>query len=212
METIIIGVLIVALIGLFMFQRGRHSFLTNLKWRRAVKHFGTGTVDVKPIEMAIVEAPSSFGLQPYKVLVITDSEKKRRLRSFSFNQAQIEECNVLYVFCAMKDIELRLEQFIDETKNTDMRNMIKQFLDACPDKLAWAKQQAFISLGFGLAAAAETMVYSCPMEGFIADKYAEELGLDGNLVPCVLLAVGSESKEELHPRFRFGASDLLIRL
>jgi nitroreductase len=214
---IIIGVLAVAVVGLGGFiwfnEKNKPGFLKNIEWRRAVKHFGPGTVDLKPIENAIINAPSSFGLQPYKIIIVTDPELKKQLRPFSFGQAQVEECQVLYVFCAIKDTEVRLEQYIDETKNEDMRGMIKGFLDACPDKVAWAKQQAFIALGFGLAACAEKHIHSCPMEGFMPDKYVEILKLGDNMVPCVLLAVGAESKEHKPgPRFRFDADDLLVRL
>jgi hypothetical protein len=214
---IVIGVLVVAVLGLGGFitfnEKSKPGFLKNLEWRRAVKHFGPGTVDLKPVENAIINAPSSFGLQPYKIIIVTDPELKKQLRPFSFGQAQIEECQTLYVFCAVKDIEVRLEQFIDETKNESMRGMIKGFLDACPDKVAWAKQQAYIALGFGLAACAEKQIHSCPLEGFMPDKYVEILKLGDNMAPCVLLAVGPESKEDKPgPRFRFDAGDLLVRL
>jgi nitroreductase len=216
---IVVAILATGLIGVggFLWRKENNSkggsFLNNLEWRRAVKHFGKDVVDTKPIEKAIINAPSAFGLQPFKVVVVTDLETKKKLRSVSFEQAQIEECQTLYIFCAIKDIDVRVEQFIDETKNEALRPMIKGFLDNCPDKIAWAKYQTYIALGFGLAAAAEKQIYSCPMEGFLADKYVEILGLNSNMIPCVLLAVGSESKDQkLHPRFRFGEDDLLIRL
>jgi nitroreductase len=214
-QYIVIGILVTAVVGLgsFLYAREKKSFLNNLSWRRAVKHFGPDLVDLKPVENAIINAPSSFGLQPYKIVIVTDPELKKQLLPYSFGQAQITECQTLYVFSAIKDVETRLEQYIDETKNEEMRGLIKGFLDACPDKVAWAKQQAYIALGFGLAACAEKHIHSCPMEGFMPDKYVEILKLGENMAPCVLLAVGSESKEEKpSPRFRFGADDLLVRL
>ena len=221
-ETILyifVGILTTAVIGfggLLWFKEHNlkgQTFLNNLEWRRAVKRFGKDAVDTKPIEKAIINAPSAFGLQPFKVVVVTDLETKQKLRVASYGQSQIEECQALYIFCAIKNIDVRVEQFFYETKSEVLRPMIKDFFDSCPDKIAWAKQQAFIALGFGLAAAAEKQIYSCPMEGFLPDKYVEILGLNPNMIPCVLLAVGSESKEDKpHPRFRFGEADLLIRL
>ena len=210
-SLIVIGLLSTIIVGLisYIWFKPLDSFLGNLTWRRAVKHFSPGEVDLKPIEDAIVNAPSSFGLQPYKVHVITDPEIKRSLRAVCFNQAQIEEAHALFVFCAMKDIEKRIEQYIEQTQAEPMRIMLKGFLDACPDKIEWAKQQAYISLGFGLAAAAERRIPSCPMEGFVATKLAELLKIDDGLVPCVLLAVGAEATDKLNPRFRF--SDILIK-
>jgi nitroreductase len=208
---IIIGILTTCIVGLisYIWYKPLDSFLGNLTWRRAVKHFSPGSVDFKPIEDAIVNAPSSFGLQPYRVIIVTNPEVKKSMRTVCYNQAQVEEGHAVFVFCVIKDVEKRMEQYLEQTQTEPMRMMISGFLDACPDKVAWAKHQAYIALGFGLAAAAERRIPSCPMEGFIPDKLAELLGLEKDLIPAVLLAVGAESKEKLNPRFRFG--DILIK-
>ena len=157
---IVIGILVVAVIGLglaYIYKPvgSKDSFLANLEWRRATKHFVPGEVDTGPIELAMINAPSSFGLQPYSIVRVTDPELKKQLRPFCFDQEQVETCHVVYVLCALKDVEKRMEQYLTETKAEPMRAMIKGFLDACPDKIAWAAKQAYITLGFGLAAAAE---------------------------------------------------------
>jgi nitroreductase len=212
---IVIGVLSVAIIGVslaYVFKKD-DSFLNNLEWRRAVKHFSPGPVDYKPIENAIINAPSSFGLQPYKVVIVTDQELKIQMRPLCFNQEQVETSHVVFILCGLRDVESRMEQFLLETKAEPYRGLIKGFLDSCPDKLAWAQKQAYIALGFGLAAAAEKKIYSCPMEGFIADKVSELLKLDSNLVPSVMLAVGLPGDNvDISPRFRFPSSDLVIYL
>jgi nitroreductase/dihydropteridine reductase len=88
-----------------------------------------------------------------------------------------------------------------------------RFFDSCPDILAWCKHQAYIALGFALAAAAEKKITTCPMEGFIPSKVAELLGLDDNLVPSVLLAVGREGdNSKLLPRFRFNRDELITEV
>ena len=208
---VFIGILSTIIVGLvsYIWYKPLDSFMGNLTWRRAVKHFSPGAVDLKPIEDAIVNAPSSFGLQPYRVVVISDPEVKKSMRSVCYNQAQVEEGHAVFVFCVLKNVEKRMEQYLDATHAEPMRTMISGFLDACPDKVAWAKHQAYIALGFGLAAAAEQRISSCPMEGFVPDKLAEILKLDSDLIPCVLLAVGQESTEKLNPRFRF--DDIIIR-
>lgn len=184
------------------------SFLSNLTWRRAVKHFAEGEVDVEPIKTAIANAPSSFGIQPYRVYVVTDVVKKETLRDVCFDQSQISESYALFVFCALKDVDARADDMIKQTGAEGMREMVTGFLSGMPDKVDWAKRQAYIGLGFGLAAAAERKIASCPMEGFMADKVAEILGIT-DAVPCVLLAVGKQDETEtLHPRFRF--SDVVI--
>jgi nitroreductase len=213
---IVIGILVVAVIGLglaYIYKPAgsKDSFLANLEWRRATKHFAPGEVDTGPIELAMINAPSSFGLQPYSIVRVTDPDLKKQLRPFCFDQEQVETCHVVYVLCALKDVEKRMEQYLTETKAEPMRAMIKGFLDACPDKVAWAAKQAYITLGFGLAAAAERRINSCPMEGFLPDKVAELLALDGNLAPVVLLCVGQPGdNSDEHPRFRFHVSDLMV--
>jgi nitroreductase len=218
---ILIGVLAVVVIGLSGYIFRSHnggsnitltsgtdlpavppSFLANLKWRRAVKHFAPGHVDLDPIKSAIANAPSSFGIQPYKVLTITDPEVKIHLREACFDQAQVEECYALFVFCAIKDVDGRADEMIKRTGAEAVRHMITGYLKGV-DKVPWATHQAYIALGFALAAAAELKIASCPLEGFDKTMLSAMLGLK-EIVPVVLLAVGQYKDDTgLHPRFRF---------
>lgn len=186
------------------------SFTSSLEWRRAVKHFGTGEVDTTPIVEAMVNAPSSFGLQPYKILAVSNKELKEKLKPVSYNQTQVTECQTLFILCARKDVEARAEEYLKATGAETMRDMLMGFLGYLPDKTAWAAKQAYIALGFGLAAAAEHKIASCPMEGFNGAEVAKILELPETLVPVVYLAVGEATDEDgTYPRFRFAESDLL---
>lgn len=186
------------------------SFLENLEWRRAVKHFGSGNVDIEPIVKAMVNAPSSFGLQPYKIYAVQNKDIKELLKPVSYGQTQVTECHTLFVLCALKDVEVRAEEYLKVTGAEGMRDMLMGFLKYLPDKTAWASKQAYIALGFGLAAAAEAKIASCPMEGFNSVEVAKILNLPDNLYPVVYLAVGEAADEDgTHPRFRFPSSELL---
>ena len=188
------------------------SFTSSLEWRRAVKHFGPGEVDTAPIVDAMINAPSSFGLQPYKILAITNKALKEKLTPVSYNQPQVAECSTLFVLCARTDVEVRAEEYLKATEGTSrgMRDMIMGFLGYLPDKTAWAAKQTYIALGFGLAAAAEHKIASCPMEGFNSAEVATILELPSTLIPVVFLAVGEAIDEDgTHSRFRFPASDLI---
>lgn len=186
------------------------SFLDNLEWRRAVKHFGSGDVGVDPIVKAMINAPSSFGLQPYKIVAVQDKNIKQKLRPVSYDQAQVTECHTLFVLCARKDVEVRAEEYLKVTGAESMRGMLMGFLSYLPDKTAWASKQAYIALGFGLAAAAEQKIASCPMEGFNGAEVSKILDLPDTLQPVVYLAVGEAVSEDgTYPRFRFPESDLL---
>lgn len=193
---------------------GTQSFLESLEWRRAVKHFGEGPVDVEPVLRAMMNAPSSFGVQPYKICVVQNKDLKEKLTPVSYNQPQIAECHTLFVLCARKDVEVRAEEYLTATSDVSrgMRDMLMGFISYLPDKLAWASRQAYIALGFGLAACAEQKIASCPMEGFNGQEVAKILELPETLVPVVYLAVGaSTDKDGVYPRFRFPESDLVQR-
>lgn len=189
------------------------SFTSSLEWRRAVKHFGTGEVDVEPIVEAMVNAPSSFGLQPYKIVAVTNKEIKEKLKPVSYNQSQVTECHTLFILCARTDVEVRAEEYLKASGAEGMRDMLMGFLGYLPDKTAWAAKQAYIALGFGLAAAAEHKIASCPMEGFNGVEVAKILELPSTLKPVVYLAVGEAIAEDgTYPRFRFAESDLVQKV
>ena len=186
------------------------SFLNNLEWRRAVKHFGNKPVDTTPIINAITNAPSSFGLQPYKVIAVRDAEVKKQIRAVAYDQAQVTECDTLFVFCARTDVAERAEEYLKATGAEMIRDMLTGFISYLPDKSAWASRQAYIALGFGLAACAELQIPSCPMEGFTGTEVHRILGLGENLQPCVMLAVGSKAEDDgTWPRFRFSKENLI---
>ena len=190
------------------------SFTSSLEWRRAVKHFGSGDVDVTPIVEAMVNAPSSFGLQPYKIVAVTNKELKEKLKPVSYNQDQVTECHTLFVLCARTDVEVRAEEYLSANEAArPLREYMMGFAKHLPDKTAWAARQAYIALGFGLAAAAEHRIASCPMEGFLSKEVSEILELPSNLVPVVFLAVGEATNEDgTYPRFRFSESDLVQKV
>lgn len=184
-------------------NESKYTFTNNLIWRRAEKHFSAGFVDIEPIKSAIINAPSSYGLQPFHVIAITDKTLKNKLKPACYNQNQIDESYALFVFCAIKDVEERIKQYSQQTGSKDKEQYMLSYINK-KDKVEWATHQAYIALGFGMAAAMERQIASCPMEGFEPDKVHKILNLDSNLVPCVLLTVGNKNNNyQLEPRFRF---------
>jgi nitroreductase len=182
------------------------SFMNNLIWRRSEKTFLPGEVDLESIKKAIINSPSSYGMQPYKVYLVTDQNTKERLREACKYQKQAVECHGLFIFCAIKDAENRMNQYIKETGGERKRIWIIEYLAKLPDKLEWCKRQAYIALGFAMASATELKIASCPMEGFDPTKVSKVLNLNDNYEPCVLLAVGKYNplgESKLEPRFRF---------
>jgi nitroreductase len=204
-----------------LIEEESNTFLNNLKWRRAEKYFAPGVVNIEPIKTAIINAPSAYGMQPYHVLVIRDKKLKERLKPACMDQNQITDCYALFIFCVYTDLEARMNQYIEQTKKEDYRESIVNFMNAQPSKVGWATKQAYISLGYALAAATELKIASCPIEGFTPKDVAKILKLDSKLIPVVLFAVGrhvslgpSDKKDiikfkekikdyKLEPRFRF---------
>lgn len=190
------------------------DFLTHLNERRAEKSFGP-VADVKEftslveqVKTAMQLAPSSFGIQPYHIVSVRSEDIKTELFPASYNQPQVKECHTLLVVCARNDIPQRAEEYIqaagldDATAAFYRRAMLGQ-------DVHWAARQAYIALGFGLAACADMKLSSCPMEGFDTHSVKKILDLPENLVPLVYLAIGGDSgKPHPYPKFRFEQSDL----
>jgi len=192
------------------------SFLANLEWRRAEKGFAKPTAmspvpDIQPILNAVVNAPSSFGIQPYVVKVVTSDEVKKALMPACYGQPQVEQCTHLLVFCTRNNLEEHLEHFITQTKPpANLESMIRSALSGNSHPVQWAKHQTYLALGFALAAAAELKLASCPMEGFSSDGVGAVLGLPHTLVPTALLAIGlQDPAAPSFPRFRFPYVELV---
>lgn len=199
------------------------SFLNNLTWRRAVKSFLPSSSshpapDIEPILRAAIEAPSSYGLQPWKLLVIANPEIKQSLLPYAYNQRQITECSHLLVFCARKDFDERISEYVGSTEKRpeqakSQAEAMSAMIASQPHPTQWAKHQAYLALGFALAAATELKIASCPMEGFSAEGFSSVLDLPHSIVPTVLLAVGIQNPELPDgPRFRFPRSDLIYEV
>lgn len=197
----------------YRFEKDKGSFIKNLLWRRAEKHFSPGPVDITSIQSAIINAPTSYGIQPFHVIAITNSEIKSKLKEACFNQPQIEESYCLFIFCAINNLEERINQYVNQSGFINKKESMLKYIDKLPCKLEWAKMQAYIALGFGMAAAMELNIASCPMEGFKPDEISKLLQLDDNLKPCVLLTVGNKNNNyELEKRFRFEYNDIFTVL
>ncbi len=196
------------------------SFLNNLTWRRAVKSFlpEAPVPDIEPILRAAIEAPSSYGLQPWKLLVITNPDIKAKLSPYAYNQRQITECSHLLVFCCRKDFDDRIAEYVGSTASEP--EQAKATAEAMTNMIAsqshptqWAKHQVYLALGFALAAATELKIASCPMEGFSSEGFSTVLDLPHTIIPTVLLAVGTQNPAVPDfPRFRFPRSDLIYEV
>jgi len=199
------------------------SFLKNLEWRRAEKGFAQPTPltpipDIQPILNAIVAAPTSFGLQPFVVKVVTETAVKAALAPVAYNQPplgangpQITQCTHLLVFCARTDLDDRIDEYVGSAGVSKIyEEMMRNTIRHTSHQTHWAKHQAYIALGYALAAATELKLASCPMEGFSPDGVSAVLNLPYNLVPTALLAIGiQDTTLSQAPRFRFPEANVI---
>lgn len=183
-----------------------------LTWRYATKKFDANKrVDdatVDRIVEAVRLAPTTSGLQPFELFVVTNPEVRTKIRSVSWNQAQITDCSHVLVFAAWDDITPdRVHMMFDLTnevrgyKNEGWENYRSQLLGIVAKRgkeanYQAAARQAYIGLGIALLAAAFEEVDATPMEGFDPEAVDEILDLKAkNLRSVILLPIGYRAAE-----------------
>ena len=183
----------------------RDQLLDQLNWRYAIKQFDThrkiSGADWTALEEALVLTPTSFGIQPWKFIVVTDPEVKQQLVPASWGQTKVAECSHLVVFPIKKDLnEQDVENYlgrISEVRRapraalTDFRDMMVGFVGKRNNGFNindWAARQAYIALGNFLTSAALLGIDACPMEGIEPEKYNGILGLNEQGLSAVVVA------------------------
>lgn len=182
------------------------QLLKSFAWRRAIKKFGQPNKVSQENVNAILEAarlaPTSFGVQPFYIHVVSNEQKKKELRAASYDQPQVEECTHLLVFTARTDASGTVERFIKaknlDTNDKDFAKVLRASVSGKnpADFREWAISQTFIAFGFSLAAAADLRVGSCPMGGFVASDVHKVLSLPAHEVPVAYLAVGNAPSDD----------------
>lgn len=206
------------------------SLLDALQWRYATKKFDAAkkipAADWGALEQALILTPSSYGLQPWKFVVVTDPAIKAKLRPVSWNQPQIEDCSHLVVFLAKEDItEADVDRFV--TRIAEVRGATPESLNGYKGFMMgdlvngprhaiigeWAARQAYIALGNFMTSAALLGIDTCPIEGLDPAKYDEILGIKGTgyrtLASCPAGYRSTEDKYASVPKVRFEATDLI---
>ena len=192
----------------------KNQLVERLNWRYAVKKFdGSKKLTEEQwqcIEEALVLSPSSYGLQPWKFIVIQDLELKKKLREKSWGQSQVEDCSHYVVFTVKDDLDADyVAKYVDRmvevrgTPREKLEGMEKAILGDVVNgpRSKWVKEwgarQAYIALGLAMAAAAVTGIDTCPMEGLSPEDYDEILGLKGSGYHTVVaLAVGFRAEDD----------------
>lgn len=179
------------------------NLIEQLNWRYAAKKMdATQTVAQTKID-AIIEAirlaPTSSGLQPFELLLITNADLKQRIQAVSYNQPQVSECSHLLVFAAwdnytperihmMFDLVNQERGFMSEGWENYRKNLLDMYAKQdAQTHFEHAARQAYIALGVAVVAAAEQQVDSVPIEGFEPEKLDAILDLPTHGLRSVLM-------------------------
>jgi nitroreductase len=194
-----------------------------LRWRYATKQFDASRSisesDWDIIEQSLVLTPSSFGLQPWKFLVVKDPAIRTELQPESWGQPQVTEASHYIVMAARTDLTAAdIDTWVNrmaevQGKSADavapLRGMIAGFAEAksCEERHQWNVRQVYIALGQLMTTAALLEIDTCPMEGISASGYDRILGLErsgyATVVACALGYRTESDKYATTPKARF---------
>lgn len=203
------------------------NFIEALKWRAATKSFNREKKLSHEQLQYLLEAfrltASSYGLQLWKCVVVENSETRARLRAHAWGQPQITDASHLLVLCRQTNInESNVDTFVNfvASENNMPAENLKGYADmmkgsinskSSEDVGHWTGKQVYIALGNLMAACAVAGIDSCPMEGFIPQKFNEELGLDAhNLSAQVLLPVGFRTEGTETKKIRYPLESVVL--
>jgi len=190
------------------------NIINSLEWRYATKKFNPSkklsNQQINTLKSAFNLTPTSFGLQPVKMIVICDKELQEKFVEHSYYQRQVADASHLLVLCIEDDttsedintyfdLEKKVRN-IDETVIADFR---KQLIGMYENKSIEEKQlsaiyQTYIILGNLMTVCALEKIDACPLEGFIPEKIDALLNLkEQNLKSVLLLPVGFRADDDI---------------
>ncbi|MFO1486194.1 MAG: NAD(P)H-dependent oxidoreductase [Verrucomicrobiaceae bacterium] len=206
------------------------ELITALNWRYATKVFDpTKKIPADTwaaLEESLVLTPSSFGLQPWKFLIVQDQELREKLVPHTWKQRQVADCSHLVVMMVKKSLSVEdVDAFITRMAEVrggtadslaGFRKMVVGIQSQGYMSKDWAKMQAYIALGQFMTACALLNIDTCPMEGFVPEKYDEILGLETQgFTTAVLCPAGyrhSDDKYAVLPKIRFKNGDVITHM
>ncbi|MGL5032713.1 MAG: NAD(P)H-dependent oxidoreductase [Microcystaceae cyanobacterium] len=206
------------------------ELLESLQWRYATKKFDPTKI-IAPetwsaLEDALVLTPSSYGLQPWKFWVITNTELREQLKPFSWGQSQVTDASHYVVFSIKKNLAVEdVDRFVARTAElrgstieaiAAYRGMMVSDIINGPRSLTvneWATRQVYIALGNFMTSAALLGVDACPMEGIDPAKYDKLLGIaEKGYATVVACAAGYRANDDHHAvaaKVRFAKNEVI---
>lgn len=206
------------------------NIIKAMNWRYATKKFDVNKKIndslFSNLEEVLRLSPSSYGLQPWKFIVIKNKEVRESLKEATYGQDQIADASHLIIFANKTNINNKLVdeyiKFVAKEKGIDA-SMLNGFSDMINGVIApqndqdlrnWASRQVYLAAGFLISSCAVAGIDTCPMEGFDRKKVDEILGLEKlNLESRLILALGyrdQNDKSLTSKKIRFPKEDVFI--
>ncbi len=190
-----------------------------LKWRYATKKFdSTRSLSHDQIEVlknAFNLTATSFGLQPVRLVVLSDKEIQERLVAATMNQRQVADASHVLIFCIEKQVDdIYVNNYFENVKEIrstpdDVLKPFKEYLldhfkNATPENTdLWASKQAYLAMGNLLTVCALEEIDACPMEGFLPEEYDKILNLGARGLQSVLvMPVGYRAQDDMFSEFK----------
>lgn len=190
------------------------EILKALNWRYATKVFDKdkkiSDEDLHVLNESLRLAASSFGLQPWKFILVNDKETREKLREYSWGQAQVTDASHYVVLAYMTELnEEYIEKFVQSI--ADQRKVEREGLQGYYDVMKaalidgprsktiseWAQRQTYIAMGQLLMTAAIQGIDTCAIEGIVPEEYDKILGLEGTKYKTLgTVALGYRSNED----------------
>lgn len=208
------------------------TVLNALHWRYATKQFDPARKIPDDVWTALEEslrlAPSSFGLEPWKFVLVRDPAVRARLREASWGQPQVTDASHFVVLAGAEsappamidDLAARITatRGTPPEKLAGMLQMISGFVGALPaaQQHQWNLRQVYLAFGQFLAVAALLGVDATPMEGLDPAKYDEILGLPAHGYRTVAaIAAGyraADDKYAAYAKVRRARADVFLEV
>lgn len=209
-----------------------NNFINNQKWRYATKKFDSSkkitSEDLAILKEAIQLSTSSYGLQPYKVIIVENPAIRAKIQPVAWGQSQIVDASHLLVFANMLNfgddgIDAYLKNII-ETRGIDVDSVkgygdfMKMKINELPVDIRnnWTSKQTYLALANLINAAAELKIDVTPMEGFEPEAVNEILGLQKMGLNAALIAtIGYRSEEDAtqhYAKVRKSVEELFINI
>ena len=208
------------------------NFTDAMRWRYATKKFDPGkSVDedtVTDLLDATNLSATSYGLQPFKFVVIKNQQVQDQLVASSYGQRQVADASHVIVIAARTDVDADyISQYIDLVESErglesgtmeDYKSTMTSVVTGMSDEAMqeWTAKQAYLALGTILAACAMLKIDACPMEGFVSSEYDEILKLSKlNLHAVIVVPIGYRAEDDINQsikKVRRPLAEMVVRM